>query len=121
MIVTMKQNQPQRNDTAAGPLSLGSNRLITELLMVFLSPGTIFSNRSGPLPSISALIYRSQLLTPWCRLWKADCHSAYQKVSCFLYGTRRFITVLAKVHNWTLSWASWIYFALSIPISLRHS
>jgi hypothetical protein len=36
-------------------------------------------------------------------IWKADCHSAYQKISCFLYGTRRFITVFAKALHWTLS------------------
>jgi hypothetical protein len=52
-------------------------------------------------------------------IWKADCHSAYEKISCFLYGTRRFITVFTKARHWTLSWASWIQFAPSIPISLR--
>jgi hypothetical protein len=35
------------------------------------------------------------------------------------YGTRRFITVITKAHHWTLSWASWIQFAPSIPISPR--
>jgi len=34
---------------------------------------------------------------------KADSHSAYQKISCFLYGIRRFITVLTKARDWTLS------------------
>jgi hypothetical protein len=34
---------------------------------------------------------------------KADCHSACQKISCFLYGTRRFITMLTKARQWTLS------------------
>jgi len=29
-------------------------------------------------------------------IWKADCHSAYQKISCFLYGTRRFVSVFTK-------------------------
>jgi hypothetical protein len=33
----------------------------------------------------------------------ADCHSAYQKISCFLYGTQRFITVFTKARQWTLS------------------
>jgi hypothetical protein len=35
------------------------------------------------------------------------------------YGTRRFITVFTKARHWTLSWASRIQFAPSIPISLR--
>jgi len=52
-------------------------------------------------------------------LWKADSHSACQTVACFLYGTRRFITVLTKAHHWTLSWASRIQFAASISMSLR--
>jgi len=33
---------------------------------------------------------------------KADCHSACQKLSYFLYGTRRFITVFTKAHHWKL-------------------
>jgi hypothetical protein len=52
-------------------------------------------------------------------IWKADCHSACQKLSCFLYGTRRFITVFTKAHHWTLSRDSRILFAPLIPISLR--
>jgi hypothetical protein len=52
-------------------------------------------------------------------LWKADSHSACQTTVCFLYGTRRFITVFTKARHWTLSWASWIQFAPSIPFSLR--
>jgi hypothetical protein len=35
------------------------------------------------------------------------------------YGTRRFITAFTQARNWTLSWANWIQFAPSIPISLR--
>jgi hypothetical protein len=50
---------------------------------------------------------------------KADCYSACQKISRFLYETRRFITVFTKTRHWTLSRASWIQFAPSIPISLR--
>jgi hypothetical protein len=50
---------------------------------------------------------------------KTDCHSTYQQISCFLHGIRRFITVFIKNRHWTLSWASWIQFAPSIPISLR--
>jgi len=53
-------------------------------------------------------------------IWKADCHSAYQKKS-FLYWTRRFITGFTKAHHWTLSWDSWIQFTPSIPISLKSS
>jgi hypothetical protein len=54
-------------------------------------------------------------------IWKADYHSAHQKISCFLYGTRRFITVFTKARHITLSWASWIQFAPSIPTSPRSS
>jgi hypothetical protein len=35
------------------------------------------------------------------------------------YGNQRFIIVFTQAHHWTLSWASWIQFAPSIPISLR--
>jgi hypothetical protein len=54
-------------------------------------------------------------------IWKADSHSDSQKISFFLYGTRRLITVFTKVRHWTLSWASRIQFAPSITISLRSS
>jgi hypothetical protein len=37
------------------------------------------------------------------------------------YGNRRFIIMLIKTRHWTLSWASWMQFAPSIPISLRSS
>jgi hypothetical protein len=33
-------------------------------------------------------------------------------VSCFLHGTRRFITVFTKARHWTLSLASWIQFPI---------
>jgi hypothetical protein len=52
-------------------------------------------------------------------IWKTDSHSACQKISCFLYGTWRFITVFIKVRHWTLYWGSRIQFAPSNPISLR--
>jgi hypothetical protein len=52
-------------------------------------------------------------------LWKTDSHSACQTITCFLYGTRKFITVLTKDRHRTLSWVSWIRFAPSIPISLN--
>jgi len=45
-------------------------------------------------------------------LCKADSHSACQTTTCFLYGTKKFITVLTKACHWTLSWASQIQFAL---------
>jgi len=63
----------------------------------------------------------SYVLTPRGHdiIWKADSHLACQTVSCFLYGNRRFIAVLTKAHYWTLSWASRIQFAPSIPLSLR--
>jgi hypothetical protein len=54
-------------------------------------------------------------------IWKTDCHSACQKVSCFLHGTRRVITVFTQAHHWTLSWASWIQFAPPTPRSSHQS
>jgi len=51
--------------------------------------------------------------------WKADSHSACQKISCFPYETRKFITVFTKARHWTLFWASRFQFSPSIPISLR--
>jgi hypothetical protein len=51
--------------------------------------------------------------------WKAVSHSTCRKITCFLYVTRRFITVFTKARHWTLSWASRTQFAPSIPISLR--
>jgi hypothetical protein len=59
--------------------------------------------------------------TPWCKMvfQKADSHSACQTIACFIYGTRRFITMFTKARHWTLSWASRIQFAPSIPLSLR--
>jgi len=52
---------------------------------------------------------------------KSWLHSAYRKISCFLYGTRRFMTVFKNVRHWTPSRTSWIQFVPSIPISLRSS
>jgi hypothetical protein len=51
--------------------------------------------------------------------WKADSHSAWEAIARFLYGIRKFITVLTKALHWALSWASWIQFAPPIPNSLR--
>jgi hypothetical protein len=43
-------------------------------------------------------------LTPWCKtLFEKLIVTQPVKKSCFLYGTRRFITVFTKVHHWTLS------------------
>jgi hypothetical protein len=53
-------------------------------------------------------------------LWKVDSYSACKTIA-FLYETRRFITMLNKAHHWTLSWASRIQLAPSIPISVRSS
>jgi len=38
-------------------------------------------------------------------IWKADSHSSCQKISCFLYRTRMFITVCTKARHWPLSWS----------------
>jgi hypothetical protein len=60
-------------------------------------------------------------LTPFCRILfeKLIVTQVVKKISYFLYGTRRFITVFTKARYWTLSRASQIQFASSIPISLR--
>jgi hypothetical protein len=47
-------------------------------------------------------------------IWKADWHSFCQNISCFLYETRRCVTVFTKACHWTLSWASRIKFVPSI-------
>jgi hypothetical protein len=49
-------------------------------------------------------------------LWKAYSPSACQKIVCFLYGIRRFITVLTKVRHWILHWASWIQYVMRVNI-----
>jgi hypothetical protein len=36
-------------------------------------------------------------------IFKADGHSACQTIACFLYGTRRFITVFTKSRHWAVS------------------
>jgi hypothetical protein len=51
-------------------------------------------------------------LTPWCRILLGKLIvTQLVKKSYFLYGTRRFITVLTKACHWTLSWASRIQFS----------
>jgi hypothetical protein len=52
-------------------------------------------------------------------LWEVDSYSACQTIAYFLFGTRRFITVFTKACHRSLSWASRIQFASSVPISLR--
>jgi hypothetical protein len=52
-------------------------------------------------------------------IWKADLSLSLSKKICFLYGTRRFITIFTKARHWTLSWANRIQFAPPIPVSLR--
>jgi len=47
-------------------------------------------------------------------IWKVSSYSACQKISCFLYGTQRFITMFTEACCWTLFWASQIQFASSI-------
>jgi len=52
-------------------------------------------------------------------LWKVGSCSACQRISCFLYGTQRFITVLTKACHQALSCVSCIQFASSTHFSLR--
>jgi len=52
-------------------------------------------------------------------IWKANCHSACQKISFFLYGTQRLITVFTRARQWSVSWARWIQSTSSHPASLR--
>jgi hypothetical protein len=54
-------------------------------------------------------------------VWKADYHLACQKISCFLYGIRRFITMFTKARHWILFWASRIQFAPSIQLNVKRS
>jgi hypothetical protein len=46
-------------------------------------------------------------------------HSACQRISCFLYGTRGLIIVFTKARHRNLFWTRRIAFAPSIPICLR--
>jgi hypothetical protein len=58
-------------------------------------------------------------LIPWCKILFEKLIVTQLVKNIVSYGTRRFITVFTKARYWTLSWASWIQFAPSIPISLR--
>jgi len=69
------------------------------------------------LPPVTYLL--TYLLTPWCKILFENLSLSLWKISCFLYKTRRFITAFRKARHCTLSWASRIQFAPSIPISLR--
>jgi hypothetical protein len=51
-------------------------------------------------------------------IWKAACLSAFQKISCLLYGNRRLITVFTKSQHWNLSRANTIHIDPSMPIYL---
>jgi hypothetical protein len=74
-----------------------------------------YTCNSGPCTGIL------NLLTSWCRtlFQKLIVTQLVKKISCFLYGTQRFITVLTKARHWNLSRASRIQFAPTIRISLR--
>jgi hypothetical protein len=53
-------------------------------------------------------------------IWKADCHSAYEKIYCLLsLWTLKVHHRVHKRRHWILSWASWSQFAPSIPITHR--
>jgi hypothetical protein len=60
------------------------------------------------------LLQGAEYLKSWLSL-------SLSKKYCFLYGTLKFITVFTKARHWTPSWASWIQFAPSIPVSQRSS
>jgi hypothetical protein len=66
----------------------------------FLSNAFQFITHNGP----TIRCYITLLTT-----WKTDSHSVCQTISCFLYGTRRFVTVLTKACHRTLYWASRIH------------
>jgi hypothetical protein len=86
---------------------------LTKILYAFL-----ISPRRTTYPAY--LLLGFILLTPWCRtLFEKLIVTQLVKKTCFLYGTRRFITVFTKARHWTLSWASRIKFVPWIPISLR--
>jgi hypothetical protein len=59
------------------------------------------------------------LTTPWYTTLFEKPSLSLSKNIPPSYGTRRFITVFTKARHRTLSWASRIQFASSIPISLR--
>jgi hypothetical protein len=62
-------------------------------------------------------------ITPWrmTLFEKLIVTQLVKKVSCFLYGTGRFITVFTKDRHWILSWASRIQFATSTKINIPKS
>jgi len=47
-----------------------------------------------------------------------SCHSGFQTTARFLYGTRRFITMLTNIRYWILFWASSIQSTSSHSIPL---
>jgi len=54
-------------------------------------------------------------------LWNVDSYSACQRISCFLYGTRRFITVFKRTRHWFRTWAIWIQTITSHSVPPRSS
>jgi len=68
-----------------------------------------------PLGSASRLTYLLHGARHSLKSW----YPSYERIVCFLYGTRSFITMFTKVHYWTLSQASSIQDAPLVPISLR--
>jgi hypothetical protein len=91
-------------------------------LYIYMRPPGEWNTTAIPLtfdPTLHTYLL-TYLLTPWCRilLEKLIVPQLVKNIP-LSYGTRRFITVFTKARHWTLSWASRIQFAPSIPISLR--
>jgi len=53
------------------------------------------------------------------KIWETEWHADSQTIPCFLYGTRRIITVFTKGRQWNLPSVSRIQFFPFIPISKR--
>jgi hypothetical protein len=62
----------------------------------------------------------TNILAPWSRVLfeKLTVTQLVEKEFPVSYGTRRFITVFARIRHCFLSWARWIQSTLSIPIFL---
>jgi hypothetical protein len=76
-------------------------------------------SRSWKADSHSSYLLTYSLI-PWCRMLfeKLIVTQLVKKSRTFLWN-RRFIAVFTQAYHWSLSWASWIQFAPSIPVSLR--
>jgi len=79
----------------------------------------IYGILSPHLPYYSQYIYLPIYSIVQKTLWNARSYSACQRIAYFLYGIGRFITAFSKARHWTLSWASQIQIAPSIPNFLR--